>query len=328
MPVTRVAPLAYLPTLNGDELMLALVMLSAAQADGFGSARLLNGQPRDEAFQDCLEAEGCRNNFLRFLSESMLEQGFTMQGLSMSLSPLAHDRDGFIIGGSLSTFPFGAPATNLSGKEENTKFSPVFPRINAGFISQRDDRRTALGASFLPPIPVGGASALQLGVEGGIVFAGPEESGFGLEAEATIINARAPIAATEEQLADRDSFSNPDNLDPDVYEEVCGTAGCLDTFTMANLELRAGYGVVMGDFRPYARAGVTVVNESLYVMYDDTTWGLLAIQPAVHVGSGWQRGEDLHLGLGGSLALKQANQSESGSVGVLYTLQGSAAWAF
>ena len=308
--------------------MLPLLLTMTAHADGFGSARLLDGQPNDQNFIDCLDTDNCRQSFLRFLTESMMEQGFTMQGLSLGLSPLAHDRDGFVLGGAIATFPFGAPATNLSGKEENTQFSPVFPRINAGFISQSDDRRVAVGASFLPPIPVGGASALQLGVEGGIVFAGPEASGLGIEAEATLVSASAPITATDEQLADRDSYSNPDNLDPDTYEDVCGAEGCIDTFTMANLELRAGYGWVIGDFRPYARAGVTLVNEWLHVMYDDTTWGIFAVQPAVHAGSGWQSGDNLHLGLGGSVALQQANQSEANTLGVFYTLEGAASWVF
>ena len=169
---------------------------------------------------------------------------------------------------------------------------------------------------------------MEIGIEGGIVFAGPEAPGLGLEAEATIVNANAPITATEEQLADRDSYTNPDNLNPDTYDEVCGAQGCIDTFTMANLELRAGYGWVVGDFRPYARAGVTLVNEWLHVMYDDTTWGIFAAQPALHAGSGWQPGDTLHLGLGGSLALQQANQNEDNAVGVFYTLQGAASWVF
>ncbi|MFT5681479.1 MAG: hypothetical protein ACI8RZ_002385 [Myxococcota bacterium] len=309
-------------------MMLLMLLTNPALADGFGSAKLLNGAPADQGFVDCLDSDNCRQAFLKFLSESMLEQGFTMQGLSMSVSPLAHDRDGFTIGGSLATFPFGAPATNLSGKEENTQFSPVFPRLNAGFITQTDSRRVAVGGSFLPPIPVGGASAMEIGAEAGIVFAGPGESGFGVESEMTFISANAPITATEEQLADSDNFSNPDNLEQDRYEEVCGTEGCLDTFTMANVELRGGYGWVVGDFRPYARLGVTVVNEWLYVMYDGTTWGLFGIQPAAHVGSGWQPGENLHLGVGGSVALQQANQSEESSVGVFYKVEGAASWTF
>ena len=309
-------------------MFLSVLLASSAHADGFGSARLIDGQPVDDSFVSCLESDGCRQSFLRFLSESMLEQGFAMQGFSLSASPLAHDREGFVLGGSLATFPFGDAATNLSGKEENTQFSPVFPRINAGYLSQTDDRRTAIGGSFLPPIPVGGASALELGLEAGMVLAGPDEPGIGLEAEFTFIRANAPITATEEQLDDSENFSNADNLTQETYDEVCGTEGCLDTFTEANLELRGGYGWVMGDFRPYARLGVTVLNEWLYVMYDDTTWQIFSLQPAAHVGSGWQPGEHFHLGLGGSVALQQANQSESESVGVFYTFEGSAGWLF
>ncbi|MDG1483462.1 MAG: hypothetical protein P8R54_27980 [Myxococcota bacterium] len=308
--------------------MLLMLLTTPALADGFGSAKLVDGAPVDQDFVDCLDADGCRQAFLQFLSASILEQGFTMQGLSLSASPLAHDREGLVVGGSLASFPLGAPATNLSGKEENTQFSPVFPRINVGHLSQDEDRRVAVGGSFLPPIPVGGAAALELGVEAGVVFAGAGESGLGIESEFTFIRANAPITATEEQLDERDDFSNPDNLSPDRYEDVCGTDGCLDTFTMANLELRGGYGWAIQDFRPYARLGVTVVNEWLYVMYDDTTWSLFSLQPAAHVGSGWQPGDSIHLGLGASAALQQANQSESSSIGVFYTFEGAASWVF
>ena len=88
--------------------MLPLLLTMTAHADGFGSARLLTGQPNDQGFIDCLNTEGCSENFLRFLTESMMEQGLTMQGLSLGLSPLAHDRDGFVLGGAIATSVFSS----------------------------------------------------------------------------------------------------------------------------------------------------------------------------------------------------------------------------
>lgn len=314
-------------------LVLASSSASAAPGNGFGSARLVSGSPD---FTSCIEGGGdCQSDFFSFLTESMVEQGFTMQDHAVATSPLTHRRKGWIAGGSLATFPFGPPPENLSGKEENTQFSPVFPRLLGGYVAADGGRQKAIGVSFTPPVPVQGASALALGVNGALSRGGAEAPRQGIEADLSFVRAKAPIAATEDQVADRDSFDNPDNLDPQQFDEVCGedvdsgAGGCLDTFTLLNVSVRAVQSWHVGrGFTPYVKAGVTVVDEWLYIKYDDTTWGVFAIQPSVHAGSGWNAGEHMFLSLGASAALRQANQSEAGTIGLFTTFEGAAAWAF
>lgn len=307
-------------------LWIALAGSAAAQDNGFGSARLVAGTPE---FESCLDSAGCQDNFYRFLTESMVEQGFAMQNHSQSTSALVNRHSGVHVGGSFGTFPFEGEAVNLSGKTENTSYSPVFPRIAAGWLGDRGDRRVAVGGFFTPPVPVGGAQALQLGAEGGVALHRADESGFGVEGDLTFLRATAPIVASEEQFENRDDFNNPDNLDPDTYEEICGDEGCLDTFTMFNAGVRAGYSWWLDSgLVPYAKVGVAVVNERLDVEYDATSWAIFAIQPSVHGGVGWNIGENLNLAAGMSAALQQANQNENDSIGAFYKVDASAAWVF
>jgi len=313
--------------------LLAPSVADAAPGNGFGSARLVSGSPD---FTDCIEGGGdCQTDFFNFLTESMVEQGFTMQDHAVASSPLTHRRKGWHVGGSLATFPFGPPPENLSGKEENTQFSPVFPRLLGGYMTGDGGKQKAIGFSFTPPVPVKGASALGLGVNGALSKGGKEATRQGIEADISFVRAKAPIAATEDQVENRDNFSNPDNLDPEQFDAVCGedvangAGGCLDTFTLLNVSVRAVQSWHVGNgFTPYVKAGVTFVDEWLYIKYDDTTWGVFAIQPSVHAGSGWNAGDHMFLSLGGAAALRQANQSEAGSAGVFYTFEGAMAWAF
>lgn len=305
---------------------------SAAPPQGFGSAQLVDGRPD---FSSCVESAGdCQRRFFQFLSASMIEQGFAMQANGLSGGPLSLRRPGWTFGGALSTFPFAPPRKNLSGKEENTSFSPVFPRIEANYTTELQGRvQRSLGGFLLPPIPVNGAGATLLGVEAGQSWGDGEGRRFGVEADLSYLKAIAPIAATEQQLADRDSFSNPNNLDPAQFDAVCGpdieagAAGCLDRYSFINLGLRAGISERWGEaWLPYAKLGLNVVNERLHIKYDDTTWGIFALQPSAHAGVVWAPGEHLQLGLGGSGALRQRNQSVEDKLGLLGTLEGSFGW--
>jgi hypothetical protein len=312
---------------------LATSAAAAPPPEGFGAARLISGSPD---FQNCIQGDGdCQANFYRFLGNSMLEQGFAMQHQPLLSSPLSDDRAGFVVGGDLTTFPFAAPRENLSGKQENTSFSPVFPQLVVGWRGAGDESgQTAVGLSFLPPVPVQGASALSLSVDGGRAWGGPEALRFGLEGGLSFVRALAPIVATTDQLENRDQFDNPDNLDPEVFARVCGpdvadgASGCIDRFRLLNLELRAGLSLPLGAFRPFAKLGLTLVNERLDVKYDATAWGVTALQPAVHGGCTWAPGEHIRLALGGSLGLLQGNQSEDHRAGLLGKLVGAAGWAF
>jgi hypothetical protein len=316
-------------------ISLAALFTPAAEAapgNGFGSARLVSGSPD---FAACIEDGGdCQTSFFNFLTGSMVEQGFAMQDNSVASSPLTHRRKGWHVGGSLSTFPFGPPPENLSGKEENTQFSPVFPRLLGGYVAADGGKQQAIGFTLTPPVPVNGASALGLGINGALSKGGAESTRQGLEAAISYVRARAPIAATEDQVENRDSLSNPDNLDPAQFDDVCGddvangAGGCLDTFTLLNVSVRAVQAWHVGSgFTPYVKAGVTFIDEWLFIKYDGTTWGVFAIQPTVHAGSGWNAGDHMFLSLGASAAYRQGNQSEDGA-GIFTTIEGAAAWAF
>jgi hypothetical protein len=266
----------------------------------------------------------------------MVEQGFAMQSNGLSNTPLSERRAGISVGGQVSTFPFSPPRENLSGKEENTSFSPVFPRLEVGYTTALTERsQRSLGLHLLPPLRVNGASALLVAVEAGQSWGDGEGRRLGLEADLSYLRALAPITATEEQLSQRDEWSNPDNLDPEQFEAVCGSdvaegaAGCIDRFSFVNVGLRAGWSDAVGEsLFPYAKAGLNVVNERMFVKYDGTTWGLFALQPSLHGGVVWAPGEAARLGLGGSTALRQRNQSTEDRFGLLETIEGSAGWHF
>jgi hypothetical protein len=81
-----------------------------------------------------------------------------------------------------------------------------------------------------------------------------------------------------------------------------------------------------GDWVPYGKLGVTVVSQGLYVMYDDTNWAIFTIQPQVHSGLAWFLSDHAALRLGASAAIRQANQSENGKVGIFSRIEGSAGW--
>ncbi|MEL6343304.1 MAG: hypothetical protein AAFV53_09205 [Myxococcota bacterium] len=304
-------------------LALGLSATAAAQDGGFGAARLADGTPE---FENCFNGS-CGDDFFRFLSESMIEQGFAMQNHSLANSPLTNHRSGVIVGASAATFPFEEEPTNLSGKQENTSFSPVFPRISVGYNAEEN---YGVGVFFLPPIPVGGASALQLGAEGGYRFNDAGESGFGVEGDFTFLRARAAIVASQEQFDNAEAGGYENNLNPETFEENCSDEdGCIDTFSTYNVGIRAGYSWFIGNgLVPYVKGGVAVLNESLFVEYDETTWTLFAIQPSLHGGVAYQPGDNLHLALGASTALQQANQNEDDTIGLFYKLEGSVAWAF
>lgn len=319
--------------------MLALLLAAALPAhadappEGFGSARLVSGNPD---FGRCFNGGGdCQANFFRFLTHSMMEQGFAMQHHGLLASPLNNRRTGVVVGGDLATFPFAEPRENLSGKQENTSFSPVFPQVAAAWMfDEQDQGQGGVGLSFLPPIPVGGASALSIAVDGGWAWGPADGTRWSVEGGVSFVRATAPIVATEEQLANRDDFSNPDNLDPEQYARVCGedvsngAGGCLDTFSLLNTSVRGGGSPRVGAWAPYTKVGLTAVVNRLYVKYDDTTWGVFAIQPSVHLGTSWIPGEHLVLAVGASGALQQANQNEADTLGLFSTLEGAAGWSF
>ena len=122
----------------------------ARESPGFGGVRLAEGTVD---FEGCLASPDCASEFYRFLGQGTLEQGFAMEGASVATSAVVNRHTGWIAGGLLHTFPFAGPRENLAGKEENTQFSPVFPKILGGKRFDRDGTHYAWGVTLLPPFP-------------------------------------------------------------------------------------------------------------------------------------------------------------------------------
>jgi len=309
-------------------LVLGLVFSPVALADpagnGFGSFGLVDGNP---SFRGCLNGEQCADNFFKFLNQATLEQGFAMQGGTPLSSSAVNHQEGWAVGGMLQTFPFAPPRTNLSGKTENTQFSPVMPKLAVARLWDAGERHIGVGLTALPPIKVKGASALVVGLNGAVAW-DTEGGRLGLEADLSVVQAKAPISASDEQMGDSDQFADG-HLDRATADENCDAdTGCIDTFTMANLELLARWGWAVGDsLVPYAAVGITVLNERLHIQYDDTAWSAFGLQPTVHLGGAWTPGDAIFLSTGTSIALRQGNQSPDG-LGIFYRIEGSAAYRF
>ncbi|MCP4806397.1 MAG: hypothetical protein GY884_13730 [Proteobacteria bacterium] len=253
----------------------------------------------------------------------MGEQGFAMQHHALLDSALVSPNAGLVVGASLATFPIGPPEENLSGKEENTAFSPVFPRLQVAYVGED----WSVGVAGLPLIPVSGASAWTVALSGSLtkpvgVFTA------GLEADLSTLVAHAPITASAEQLDQRDQLDNPGNVDPSVADENCGADGCIDTFRMVNPSVRVGLSRDLGRFTPYGKVGVTYVNERLEVEYDGTSWHLQVPQASAHLGSSLALGERWLLAAGASAALKTKATHRGQGGPVFFKFEGAAAVRF
>ena len=308
--------------------MLSLLASVALAQD---TAVLLDGSPEFE--EGCLEdddageAGSCRDRFYRFLSQSMAEQGFTFQRHALMGSPVVNHDEGFHVGATLDTFPLSPPRSNLAGKEENTEFSPVLPRVEAAWLGAVGSARGGVGLSFLPPVPVNGASALIAGLDAGLaVGEGPLRAG--LDAAFSFARARAPITATEEQYESGD-FTN--NLKAETYEAVCVPAGgCTDTFTVLDTTLQLGVSYRVASWlTPWLRVGGALVQERLYVMYDDTLWGLSGFQPQASGGFSSAPHDNVFLGAGAGIARRHEGITMDGEEpGLFFKLHGTAGYRF
>lgn len=297
-------------------------LLNIAQAGVF-QASLVKGAPE---FTGCLDSDNCASDFHQFLTHSMMEQGMSMQSHTILSTPLLSVSEGGIFAGAgVHSFPFSSPQENLSGKEENTSFSPVFPSIELGKVSEKK----SYSLKLLPPVPVQGASAFLL--SGNISRLLQQEDNWkrSLDTELGLVRARAPITASEEQLEDRDSFDNPDNLLEDTYNENCPD-GCIDTYYHASLEFRIGQSwQVSSLLQPYVQLGSNIIYENLFVQYDQTGWALWSIQPTLRSGLGLQFLDgNLQAMIGGMVTPKYPSQDRDGKLGIFYTTQGQIGYLF
>ena len=282
-----------------------------------GEVRLVEGTPE---FESCLSSPDCSARFHDFLGQSMSEQGFAMQAHSL-LGTTLTPTPGFTLGAEVGTFPFGAPAKNLSGKEENTQFSPVFPRLR-GAWSMGD---LGLGLTLLPPIPVQGASALALSLDAS--HSTPLAHGrLTLVGEWSFVRARAPVVASEEQYEARDSLDNPAKLDPATYEAVCVPAGgCVDTYRNGTATVSALLSRRIGPADPYIGLGGGYSGHYLWVMYDDTAWRIDTWQLTAQAGTALSLGP---VRLVGGAAVGPVPPSLRESDRAFWKLQGAAGVQF
>lgn len=300
----------------------------ARESPGFGGVRLVEGTVD---FESCLSAPACAGDFYRFLGQGTLEQGFAMEGASVATSAVVNRHTGWVAGGLLHTFPFAGPRENLAGKEENTQFSPVFPKILAGKLFDRGDAHYAWGITLLPPVPVNGASALNVGLDASMAKTLDDGSTrVGLDLDFSFVRARAPVVASKDQMESAEEEGYENNVKQEVFDDRCDPdSGCIDTFQIANLTILGGISWdVNGVLFPYLRGGLAITNEFLYVQYDDSHWRQFGIQPQVQGGAAWTPAEPVFLSLGGATGLKQANQNPADKVGLFYKITGAAAYRF
>lgn len=252
----------------------------------------------------------------------MAEQGFAMQHHALVDSALVSE-PGLHVGASLATFPFGPPESNLSGKQENTSFSPVFPRLQVAWVGED----WSVGVAGLPPIPVGGASAASVALSGTVTRPWRELTA-GLEGDLTWVRARAPVTASPEQIEGASQLDNPDNVNSAVAEQACGADGCIDTFQMVSPAIRLAIAAPRDRWTPFGKLGLTYANQQLHVEYDDTTWHLQVPQPTAHVGTAAALGSRWTLVAGASAALKTAATQRGTGGPVLWKLEGAASVRF
>lgn len=290
------------------------LLLGLAHAGTF-QATLVKGAPE---FNSCLESENCSSNFYQFLTHSMMEQGMSMQSHTVLSTPLLyHADDGFFAGAGVNTFPFSAPQENLSGKPENTSFSPVFPSIELAKVTA--DKSYSL--KFLPPVPVQGASAFLLSGTVSRLWDSGDNWKRTLDTELGLIRANAPITASDEQIENKDDYG--DNIQDETLEENCGDDGCIDTYYHASLEFRVGQSWQLSDiFQPYVQLGGNFIYENLFVQYDQTGWAFWSVQPMLRSGVGMQFLDgSVQTMLGGMVSPKYPGQDLDGKFGVFYTTQ-------
>lgn len=275
--------------------------------------------------------EGAARSFIQLTAFGMAEQSFTLQHGSSPSSVFSGEQSGTRVGLQLVTFPFVAQE-NLLGKEENTGFSPVLPRLTVGMQRTQGDWLLSVGGSAVPPISVQGGGAFVVGSDVAVARQLAGGLRVGLELEASVGQAVAPVtvpkAAYEEALATgSDDFAN---VDAERYNEVCApqTYGCLDTLTFKHGSARLVVSKSLGTrWTPYLGAGIQGTSERFDVQVDLSSYRLSGIMPQLGLGTGIALPQGVVGRVGAMLAWAGSPSFPDGGT-VLYRLELGASYGF
>jgi hypothetical protein len=301
-------------------MFVALSLGAAALAQE--RVELIDGTPD---FVDCLDDTMCGDDFRRFLSQTMLEQGFTFAHDPQATSVIVSRGHGWVIGMQVTTFPMIRERENPWGKVENTYRTPVLPKLVIGRkwkVGQIG--RLAVGGHVLPPIPVDDAMAWTAGLDASAGLA-LGIARLGIEGTYAYGSATASVISTQEQYDMREGYAESGYLDD--YEGRCSD-GCQDHFSTHTAGVKIGAAVGLGlGLAPYLKVGVDWFDYRLQVGYDETTWAMGGTHAVADIGLNFQPLKNLQFAVGTTMAYRPAEVSISDG-GILFGLNGAASVVF
>jgi hypothetical protein len=266
--------------------------------------------------------------FFAFLGNGIAEQSFTLRHQSTQGSAAMYGPTGLQLGGGLDTFPFSKPQKNLVGKEENTQFSPVMPRLMVAWTERRGRVGWGIGMSLTPPVPVQGASALVAGLSGSTGLDLGERWRVGAELDVTVGRAGAPVAASTDQ---KESGELEANTDAARYDAVCAPQeyGCVDVLSLREGGLRlVGTWKASEVVQPYVKLGAETISNDFFVQVDVSTWRLQGVLPDLSLGANLLPTEHLHGLVGGTFAYLPDEIATYDRIPLLYRFDASVAYVF
>lgn len=263
-------------------------------------------------------------SFLQLLGNGMIEQAFALQHAPLQGSSLTRGPQGVALGVMFDTFPFRAPPTNGQGKEENTSFLPAVPRITASAVSG-EKLVYGAGVSLVPPITVGGASALIIGGDLSLTYPATEWLRIGVELDGTVGTALAPVVANPDQLEE----GVLGNVNPERYEAICAPQafGCLDELRIRHGGLHLGAAFpVSKPVQPWVRLGARWVDDRFRIEVDLSDWRVSGILPDASAGVNLSLLPNTRIGVGAMIAPLTESVRQNDSPPVLYRFSLGASW--
>ena len=170
------------------------------------------------------------------------------------LQPPHQPAVGTVVGGDLATFPFAPRGRTCLERKRTPASLQSFPTWASPWLFESDaSGQGGLGCEYRPS-----RSMVRRAVHRGQrwpCLGATRRHPVGCGGHGRLRPRRRAHRDTEEQVASRDGFDNPDNLDPEVFDAVCGAdvaAGStvLD-YTLLNAAVRGGWsGPSAGRGRP------------------------------------------------------------------------------